>query len=454
MVLFSVGCSKTDMAAGTSIEANLSSLTASVGTLTPSYHPNIATYTLNLRHRVSDVSFTLQTTKYSTFKVNGQPLDNPYSFSTGSENVEIEVTSATGSQKKTYVVTVVRARQFVYVSNVDTSSTPDNLSLFSINPNNGQLEPLSTPTVAVGDDPYDLLVSPDGDNLYVGNSMSDTVSQFSLNPFTGIPSALTPPTVAQGPAPYAMAMTPDSRFLYCPNGDSSGPGVISQYSVGVLGNLTPLSPAAANSSDRPWFLAVHPNGRYLYATIYNPAVGNDTVEMYFIDPITGTLSLLTPSTVATEDKPWHINIDPSGSHAYLTNEGSASVSGYSINPTTGILTPLSGSPYAVENNPIGLTIDPQGRFVYVANSGSDSVSMFTRNPSTGELTPIGTGEVAAADAPYGLEVEHEGRYLYVASSDSNTIRQFAINQSTGALTPLMPATVTAGTNPRFIRISR
>ncbi len=441
------------MTAGTSLQADLSQLTVSEGVLTPAFDSRIQTYTLNLKNRSSEVSFNLATTKYSTFKINGQAVANPYVFDIGEEDVAIEVTSATGANKKTYTITVERARQFVYVSNVDTGAVPDNLSLFSIHPVTGQLEPLAVPTVTVENDPYDLLVSPDGENLYVGNSQSNTVSQFALNPYTGALTALTPATVAQGPTPYAMAMTFDSRFLYCPNGDSSGPGTIHQYSVGALGALTPLSPATANTSDNPWFLAVHPNSNFLYASIYDVSLGNDTIEMYFIDPISGTLSLLTPSTVATEDRPWHLNIDPTGSHAYVNNEGSGSVSGYSINSTSGQLTPLSGSPYTVGASPVGLTIDPQGRFVYVANATDNTVSMFTRNPSTGELTPIGAGSIAVPDAPYGLEVEHEGRFLYVASSAANTIHQFAINQSTGALTALTPATVTAGTNPRFIRIS-
>lgn len=441
------------MVKGTSGVALLSTLSTDVGTLTPAFDRDVYEYTLYLQNRYDEVSFTLTTTNNSSFEVNGISLINPYAISVGSQNIEIEVISPNESVTKTYTITVERARQFVYVSNVNTGSPSDTLSLYSINPTTGQLEPLTTASVAVGDDPYDLLVSPDGQNLYVGNAGDDTVAQFFINSRSGALSALIPSQVSQGPTPYAMAMTADSNFLYSANGDSSAPGLISQYFTTSTGALSPLTSPTMSTSDRPWFLTVTPNSQFLYATIYDPAPANDTVAMFSINPVTGQLTALSPATVATEDEPWHINVDPSGTHVYLTNYGSASVSAYEINPSTGQLSELAGSPYTVGASPVGLTIDPTGRFVYVANSGANTVSMFSRNSTTGELTAISGGTIAVANAPYGLETDHDGRFLYVANSTSTTVSQFSIDQNTGELTALSPATVSAGTNPRFIRIA-
>jgi 6-phosphogluconolactonase len=439
-----------------SSQAILTTMNPSTGTLVPSFNSGITNYTLDLKNRSRELTWTLSSSNNSTFKINSTDVLNPYSLSVGTQVFTISVTSPSEKNTKQYTVTVNRARQFVYVSNVDTGSVNDTISLFSINPATGQLESLTPSSLAVGDDPYDLLVSPNGENLYVANAVSETISQFSINTMTGALTALFPATVAQSPTPYAMAMTANSQYMYCPNGDSTGPGLINQYFANSFGAISSLTPATVDSEDNPWFLAVTPNSQFLYATIFgasgNPA--NDVVQQFSINSLTGALTELTPGTVATEDKPWHINIDPTGSHAYLTNFGSGSVSGYQINSVTGQLTELAGSPYAVGTSPVGLTIDPFGRFVYVANSGSNTVSMFSRNATTGELTVVGGGTVAVTNGPYGLEVDNDGGYLYVAQSATNSVSQFSIDQTTGDLTALVPATVTVGTNPRFIRISK
>lgn len=453
--IFLIQCSSaTSTPPTTNSIPRLDGISISSGTLSPTFDADVYNYTVFVKNRVDEISLTLVSDNNSSFEVNGQGLINPYALEVGSEELSIVVRSPDESRAVTYTVTIHRARQFVYVSNVDTGSANDTLSLYSIEPVTGQLESLTTASLPVGDDPYDLLVSPNGEYLYVANAVSNTIMQFAIDTATGELSALAPASVAQGPTPYALAMTADSSFLYCPNGDSVGPGLISQYTTGTTGALAALSSPTVNSSDNPWFLAVTPNSQFLYASIFgafgNPA--SDTIHMYSINSVTGLLTELTPATVATEDKPWHVNVDPSGAHVYVTNYGSGTVSGYAINSSTGQLTELAGSSYPVGTSPVGLTIDPFGRFVYVANSGSDTVTMFTRNSSSGELTDIGT--VAVVGAPYGLETDHDGRFLYVASSASNTISQFSIHQTTGALTALSPATVTAGTNPRFIRISR
>ena len=63
--------------------------------------------------------------------------------------------------------------------------------------------------------------------------------------------------------------------------------------------------------------------------------------MYAINATTGILTALTTSTVATGSSPLDIAINPAGTFAYVTNEGSNTISMYAINATSGILTALT-----------------------------------------------------------------------------------------------------------------
>lgn len=351
-------------------------------------------------------------------------------------------------------------KMYLYVSNVNESlSGNESVTAYEINLDTGLLSPLSTSSTLVGGNPYDLYVSPNSKNLYVANAESNTLSLFSITSSTGVLSPLAPSTVSQSQTPFAMVMTPNAQYLYGANGGNytNGSGSISQYSVNASGGLSALSPASIVPAGVVWFITITPNGRYLYMTDYG-TIGSsaaDNVYMYEINQSTGQLSALSPATVATEDKPWHINVHPSGNFVYLTNSGSNSISAYSVTSGTGQLVALSPATYSTGGRPIGLSIDPEGRYLYTANETGNSVSMYSINTTTGALTSIASGSISVSGAPYGLEVDLDGKYLYVAQSTSNSIAMFSINQNTGALSPLSTSTISTGKiGPRFIRIAR
>ena len=73
----------------------------------------------------------------------------------------------------------------------------------------GLLSPLSPPTVAAGDDPSAIAVSPDGRSVYVANLFGNTVSQYDVDASSGRLSPKTPATVATGVRPRSIAVTPN-----------------------------------------------------------------------------------------------------------------------------------------------------------------------------------------------------------------------------------------------------
>ena len=96
-----------------------------------------------------------------------------------------------------------------------------------------------------------------------------------------------------------------------------------------------LSPAdLAIEAKDPAFLALHPNGKNLYAIdessdpAQTPARG---VSAYAIDPATGSLQLLNQQSVGGAG-PCHLTVDRDGQCVLVANYGSGSIAAISLAP--------------------------------------------------------------------------------------------------------------------------
>jgi 6-phosphogluconolactonase (cycloisomerase 2 family) len=409
-----------------------------------------------VRNGIDSISFSIEYMDTdAVLLVNSAPLNNPYALDVDLNSFRIVVKSEDGMTSASFDLFVIRAPQYVYVTNVNTSGY-DELFLYSIDPDDGTLVAQNTSTESTGEDPYDIALSPDHNYLYVANSVSNTQSMYAIDHWTGGLTPLTPSTVAQGSTPYGTVIHPNGMAAYSANGGDAGPGTIAQFDRNPdTGLLTAMSSPTVTMGDNAWFVALVGGGEYLYATQFGSFgdSNNDSVWQYNIDSDTGALTSMTTSSVASEDKPWYIIVDPSSRYAYVSNYGTGSISQYSISATDGSLSALTPASVSVGSNPIGIAIDPSGRFLYVANSTSDTISMFSIDQANGTLSAIGSGTIVASPNPYGLATDRQGKYLYAALSGSNQVAMFAIDASSGALSPLSPATIEAGTNPRFIVVA-
>jgi DNA-binding beta-propeller fold protein YncE len=78
------------------------------------------------------------------------------------------------------VAAPAQAAPFVYATNVNfTGSGPGSISQYNSGAG-GLLAPLSPPTVATGEFPLALVVSPDGQSVYVALNVSDRVAEYTV----------------------------------------------------------------------------------------------------------------------------------------------------------------------------------------------------------------------------------------------------------------------------------
>jgi 6-phosphogluconolactonase (cycloisomerase 2 family) len=201
--------------------------------------------------------------------------------------------------------------------------------------------------------------------LYAVDSNNYVVWEFSVDTTTG---ALGPPqgvstvlSFVTDAVPVAVAVDPCDRFLYV---SDSLHNKINAYTIcttviangvcpfpnGKL-NDVPGSPFAVSGSANglgPLVVDPYGNNVYVLGTLSN------TLSGFKISPVSGSLTALTPATVATGSDPTSIAIRGDDNWMFVTNFQSASVSQYSITPATGALSVLPT--ITTDNYPFGVAV--------------------------------------------------------------------------------------------------
>jgi 6-phosphogluconolactonase (cycloisomerase 2 family) len=294
-------------------------------------------------------------------------------------------------------VAVNPSGRFAYVAN---SGASDNVSGYRINSETGALTAIPGSPFPGGDGPASIIVTPNGKFAYVANFFGgqNNVSGYRIDPRTGALTAIPGSPFPAGSVPFSVAVAPNGKFAYVANQGSNN---VSGYAIDrKTGALTAIAGSPFPAGSTPFSVAVDRSGSFAYTANF----GSNNVSGYTIDPSTGALTPIAASSgnpFPAGSAPVSVAVDPSGKFAYVANFGSNNVSGYTIDPSTGALTPIaasSGNPFPAGSGPFSVAVDPSGTFAYVANNGSNNVSGYRIDPKTGALTAI-TG------APFPAEVE-------------------------------------------------
>ncbi len=210
------------------------------------------------------------------------------------------------------------------------------------------------------------------------------------------------------------------------------------------GKMTALGLAA--KTPNPSFLAIHPNGRFLYAVSEISSFEgkrSGAVSAFARDPKTGTLTLLnTVSSGGTG--PCHVSVDKTGRTVLVANYGGGSVaalpikddgslqeasafvqhSGSSVNPKR------QDAPRAHSINP-----SPDNRFAVVADLGLDQVLVYRLDPAKGSLVANNPpfARVRPGAGPRHFAFHPGGRYAYVINEIASTVTAFTWDAAGGIL---------------------
>jgi 6-phosphogluconolactonase len=213
------------------------------------------------------------------------------------------------------------------------------------------------------------------------------------------------------------------------------------------GKLTSIG-LAAESVD-PSFLAVHPNGKYLYAVNeiddFNGQKSGD-ISAYTIDRKSGKLTLL--NQVSTHGGgPCYVSVDKTGRWVLVANYGGGSVATFEVEGDGSLslvkgFVQHSGSSVDKERqekpHAHWIEVSPDNRFALAADLGLDDVLIYKLDPNTGSLTPNNPpyAQVKPGSGPRHFAFYPNGKFGYVLTEMATTVTAFSWDARKGALTAI------------------
>lgn len=192
----------------------------------------------------------------------------------------------------------------------------------------------------------------------------------------------------------------------------------------ATGKLSPLGLMAA--TDSPSFLALAPNGRFLYAVNETDSFGGQpggAVSAFAIDRSTGKLTFL--NQVASKGAaPCHIAIDPSGKAAVVANYNGGNFSSFPIladgrlGEAASVMQDTGTGPNrARQEKPHAHEMVIAGPLVLGADLGNDHLQLFHLDAATAVLKPA-QPPFAAVEPGFGprhMAISKDKKFIYVLS---------------------------------------
>jgi 6-phosphogluconolactonase len=246
---------------------------------------------------------------------------------------------------------------------------------------------------------------------------------------------------AERPGTYLFYVGTDTE------GGSKSKGIYAFRFDATTSEITPLGLAAETTN--PSFVALHPNGRFLYAV---NEVGNykgpnsGGVSAFSIDRATGKLTFLNELPSRGAD-PCYITVDQTGKYVLVANYTGGSVAVFPV-LADGKLGEASafvqhtghGANPARQEGPHTHSIDlsADNRFAMVDDLGLDELDVYKFDASKGLLTPNSPpfAKLDAGSGPRHFVQRPDGKFAYVVAEMGHTVTVFSNDSANGKLRPL------------------
>ena len=201
------------------------------------------------------------------------------------------------------------------------------------------------------------------------------------------------------------------------------------------------TPELAVKTSNPSFIAIHPNGKYLYSVTEGKP---GKISAFRIDPESKKLKLLNQSSSGGMG-PCHVSITKDGKILLAANYSSGSIVSIPVNADGSLQKPISiiqhkgssiikkrqSAPHAHSINP-----SPDQRFAYAVDLGIDKIMIYSLNSENGKLTANtpDSFSVKAGAGPRHFTFHSNRKIAYVINELDNTLIVLKYNHKTGALT--------------------
>lgn len=229
----------------------------------------------------------------------------------------------------------------------------------------------------------------------------------------------------------------DEAFIYV--GSYTGGESKGIYLLGFdtsTGRLT--HKGLAGESENPSFLAVHPDGKHLYAV---NETGTGEISAFEIDPQTHKLRPLNKKP-SGGGAPCHLVIDETGKTLLVANYSGGNVSATRIddNGSLGEQTAFiqhegsSVNPQRqVKPHAHSINLDTGNRFAVAADLGTDELVVYKFAAATGTLTAHSSTKVQSGSGPRHFAFHPNGKYAYAINELRSTVTALEYDAAAGKL---------------------
>jgi 6-phosphogluconolactonase len=194
--------------------------------------------------------------------------------------------------------------------------------------------------------------------------------------------------------------------------------------------------------NNPSFLAIHPNGEYLYSVGRNQS-DLGSVHSFKRDRTTGHLTFLNKQS-SEGAGPCHVIVDNTGKWVLTANYGGGTVSilpikkDGSLGPATDMKKHTGSSVNPNRQNephPHSIWVSPDNQYVFVPDLGIDKIVIYKLDSINGKLLPNGPPffQTAPGAGPRHFTFHPNGKNAFVINELNCTITSMNYETETGAL---------------------
>jgi 6-phosphogluconolactonase len=230
-----------------------------------------------------------------------------------------------------------------------------------------------------------------------------------------------------------------------------------------------LDGVAAKAAN-PSYLALHPNGRVLYAVNeLSEFRGEESgaVSAFGVERSTGKLTLLNRQS-SYGKAPCYVSVDRAGRFVFVANYGGGSITSIPVRRDGGLQTARSVVRHAGTGaDPVRQTAphahcivpDPTNKYVLAVDLGIDAILTYRVDERTGGITVVTPGAATKPGAgPRHLTFHPNGRFAYVVNELDSTLSAFTFDSARGALdevqvTPASPGGTVADNHPADVHVA-
>jgi 6-phosphogluconolactonase len=212
----------------------------------------------------------------------------------------------------------------------------------------------------------------------------------------------------------------------------------------------------AVTSVNPSYLALHPNGRVLYAVNEISEFAKEPTGAVSAFAIARTSGALTPlNQQASHGKaPCYVSVDRTGTVVLVANYGGGSITTIPIRQDGRLGTPRNVVKHAGAGaDPVRQTAphahcilaDPGNTFVLAVDLGIDAILTYRFDPRTAAITVVPSGAATKPGAgPRHLTFHPNGKFAYVVNELDSTIATYAYGAEQGTLEELQLTAASPG----------